>query len=161
MHVGEVNGTRNRACSSSFYERINHSEQSSSYFVIRHDCELATTGPYGSNKVCKSAKSVMDGPAAISLAQVTLQHDIQNVFNDVKDGTSPGEDVWISCYHTDRPSVHGFVTIARIEGNVSVSAKPGSLVDLVKSDNVPFFSLSIFKGVLMGFLRIAYLRRFM
>jgi hypothetical protein len=87
--------------------------------------------------------------AAISLAQVTLQHDIQNISNDVKDGTSHGEDVWISCYQSDKPSVHGFATIARVDGNVSVSAKEGSLVDLIKSGNVRLFPLcSNSQGVL-------------
>ncbi|KAG8924494.1 hypothetical protein FRC02_010398 [Tulasnella sp. 418] len=63
----------------------------------------------------------------IHLPQVTLQHDIQTVIDDVRQGiTSEGEDVWISCYLNGRPSVHGKAKISPAsEGEVSIEGREG------------------------------------
>lgn len=39
----------------------------------------------------------------------TIQPDFLNVISDVQAGVVPSETIWISCYKTDRPSVHGKV----------------------------------------------------
>lgn len=36
---------------------------------------------------------------------------------DVREGTVPSEDFWISCYHQNEPSVHGKVRAELDEGN--------------------------------------------
>ncbi|KAK4053334.1 hypothetical protein OIO90_003946 [Microbotryomycetes sp. JL221] len=41
------------------------------------------------------------------IPQVTIQHDFPQVINDIKAGLHAVEDIWISCYAHDRPSVHG------------------------------------------------------
>lgn len=45
----------------------------------------------------------------IFLPIATIQHDFEAVVTDVREGTVPSEDFWISCYHQDEPSVHGKV----------------------------------------------------
>ena len=45
----------------------------------------------------------------IFLPITTVQHDFEAVATDVREGTVPSEDFWISCYHQNEPSVHGKV----------------------------------------------------
>jgi proteasomal ATPase-associated factor 1 len=45
----------------------------------------------------------------IFLSITTVQHDFQAVATDVREGTVPSEDFWISCYHQNEPSIHGKV----------------------------------------------------
>jgi hypothetical protein len=45
----------------------------------------------------------------IFLPITTVQHDFEAVVTDVREGTVPTEDFWISCYHQNEPSVHGKV----------------------------------------------------
>lgn len=45
----------------------------------------------------------------IFLPITTVQHDFEVVATDVREGTVPTEDFWISCYHQSEPSVHGKV----------------------------------------------------
>ncbi|KAF9652621.1 WD40 repeat-like protein [Thelephora ganbajun] len=45
----------------------------------------------------------------IFLPIATVQHDFETVVTDVREGTVPFEDFWISCYHQNEPSVHGKV----------------------------------------------------
>jgi proteasomal ATPase-associated factor 1 len=47
----------------------------------------------------------------ITLPVATIQHDFQSVIIDVREGTVPFEDFWISCYRPDCPSVHGQVRV--------------------------------------------------
>ncbi|KDQ18802.1 hypothetical protein BOTBODRAFT_476482 [Botryobasidium botryosum FD-172 SS1] len=62
----------------------------------------------------------------LSLAQVTIQHDFQQVIEDVRDGKIYGEDFWVSCYSQGRNSVHGKVSVSRDEDDeVSVVPKGG------------------------------------
>ena len=43
----------------------------------------------------------------ILLSITTVQHDFEAVVTDVREGTVPFEDFWISCYHQGESSVHG------------------------------------------------------
>lgn len=45
----------------------------------------------------------------IFLPITTVQHDFEAVVTDVREGVVPSEDFWISCYHQNKPSVHGKV----------------------------------------------------
>ncbi|KAI5116712.1 hypothetical protein M0805_003224 [Coniferiporia weirii] len=51
-----------------------------------------------------------NGPIVLPI--VSTQHDFQSVIADVYDGIIPEEDVWVSCYKTGEPSVHGKVRIS-------------------------------------------------
>lgn len=66
----------------------------------------------------------------IILPQITVQHDISLVIDDVRDGVvgNEWEDIWVSCYHEGRPSVHGKVRISRSNDNphgVAFEARSG------------------------------------
>jgi len=52
----------------------------------------------------------------ITLPITTIQHDFQSVIVDVREGTVPFEDFWISCYRLNQPSVHGRVR-AELDGS--------------------------------------------
>lgn len=53
----------------------------------------------------------MSSPTATKLSQVTVQPDVLSVIHDVEQGVIEQEDVWVSCYESDRPSVHGKVQV--------------------------------------------------
>ena len=53
----------------------------------------------------------------IFLPITTVQHDFETVVTDVREGTVPSEDFWISCYHQNEPSVHGKVRAELDEGD--------------------------------------------
>jgi len=53
----------------------------------------------------------------IFLPITTVQHDFEVVVTDVREGTVPSEDFWISCYHQNEPSVHGKVRAELDEGD--------------------------------------------
>lgn len=61
------------------------------------------------------------------LPQITVQHDLSNVIDDVRDGVASNgwEDVWVSCYLEGRPSTHGKLRIARSDHGVSFEARDG------------------------------------
>ncbi|KAG8853216.1 hypothetical protein FRB91_005251 [Serendipita sp. 411] len=63
----------------------------------------------------------------VILPQITVQHDITTVMNDVRDGVVADgwEDAWISCYFEGKPSVHGKLRITRISGGLSYEARDG------------------------------------
>jgi hypothetical protein len=48
----------------------------------------------------------------ITLPVVTVQHDMLDVVSDVDSGLVAYEDIWVSCYKTDEPSVHGKVRLS-------------------------------------------------
>lgn len=50
-------------------------------------------------------------PGPISLSQVTIQSDVQAAVDDVRQGASLSEDIWISCYLKGEPSIHGKATV--------------------------------------------------
>ncbi|KAG8714740.1 hypothetical protein FRC08_011499 [Ceratobasidium sp. 394] len=47
-----------------------------------------------------------------SLAQVTVQVDALSAVKDIEEGVIEAEDIWVSCYETGKPSVHGKVRVA-------------------------------------------------
>ncbi|KAF8600491.1 WD40 repeat-like protein [Ceratobasidium sp. AG-I] len=53
----------------------------------------------------------MSATPPTKLSQVTVQPDVLSVINDVEQGVIEHEDVWVSCYESDRPSVHGKVQV--------------------------------------------------
>jgi hypothetical protein len=64
------------------------------------------------------------------LPQITVQHDLSNVIDDVRDGVASNgwEDVWVSCYLEGRPSTHGKLRITRSDEyahGVSFEARDG------------------------------------
>lgn len=66
----------------------------------------------------------------IVLPQITVQHDISNVIEDVRDAvvSNGWEDIWASCYLEGRPTIHGKVRIARSDGQahgISFEARDG------------------------------------
>jgi proteasomal ATPase-associated factor 1 len=62
--------------------------------------------------------------STILVPQITVQHDISGVIEDVRDGIvqEGWEDVWVSCYCEGKPSVHGKLRISRthLSGSESV-----------------------------------------
>jgi len=73
----------------------------------------------------------------IFLPITTVQHDFETVVRDVREGTVPSEDFWISCYHRDEPSVHGKVRaelderdrhLVLLKGREGVQIERGDLV---------------------------------
>lgn len=62
----------------------------------------------------------MSAPAPIVLPIVNIQHDFTSVISDVDSGIVPTEDIWVSCYKTGEPSVHGKVRISLDEVDRSV-----------------------------------------
>lgn len=46
------------------------------------------------------------------LSQVTVQPDVLEVIGDVEQGLIEQEDVWVSCYESEKPSVHGKVRVS-------------------------------------------------
>ena len=73
----------------------------------------------------------------IFLPITTVQHDFETVVRDVREGTVPSEDFWISCYHQNEPSVHGKVRaelderdrhLVLLKGRGGVQIERGDLV---------------------------------
>jgi len=73
----------------------------------------------------------------IFLPITTVQHDFEAVVTDVREGTVPFEDFWISCYHQNEPSVHGKVRaeldeedrhLVLLKGKDGVQIERGELV---------------------------------
>lgn len=56
------------------------------------------------------------------------QHDALSVFDDVAQGTVEEEKVWVSCYQTSRPSVHGKIRLLK-DQSPSSSQVQGVSVD--------------------------------
>jgi proteasomal ATPase-associated factor 1 len=54
------------------------------------------------------------------LPVITVQHDLLDVISDVDSGLVAFEDVWVSCYKTDEPSVHGKVRISLDDNDRSI-----------------------------------------
>ncbi|VDC03643.1 unnamed protein product [Peniophora sp. CBMAI 1063] len=48
-------------------------------------------------------------PPVTVLPQATVQDTFPDVLNEVYNGTIIGEDIWLSCYKSEEPSVHGKV----------------------------------------------------
>jgi hypothetical protein len=59
----------------------------------------------------------------IILPYVTIQHDFENVIADVDNGLVENEDIWLSCYKNDAPSVHGKVRVTLGEQSRKVEMK--------------------------------------
>ena len=59
--------------------------------------------------------SIMSSTPPTQLSQVTVQPDVLSVINDVEQGVIEQEDVWVSCYESDRPSVHGKVQVTILD----------------------------------------------
>lgn len=85
----------------------------------------------------------------IILPIVTVQHDAPTVISEVDSGLIASEDIWVSCYKTGEPSVHGKVRVSLDEYDRSLvrfDARDG--VDMSRSQvrsclvcNVPWLRL--------------------
>ncbi|KAH8110137.1 WD40 repeat-like protein [Phellopilus nigrolimitatus] len=78
---------------------------------------------------------MVSSDSPIILPIVSIQHDFQTVISDVYDGVVPEEDIWLSCYKTDEPSVHGKVRVAlgekgeRGSRDVELNSRDGVLLE--------------------------------
>jgi len=63
----------------------------------------------------------------VVLPRVTVQHDISTVIEDVRDGlvAEGWEDIWVSCYHEGKTSIHGKVRISRSAVGISFEPREG------------------------------------
>ncbi|KAG8931219.1 hypothetical protein FRC01_001669 [Tulasnella sp. 417] len=78
----------------------------------------------------KVSQTIMSsGPEILALPQVTVQHDIGTVMDEVKQGTVLAEDAWVSCYLQGATSVHG-------KANVSLSNESSSKFILEGTDGI-------------------------
>jgi proteasomal ATPase-associated factor 1 len=75
----------------------------------------------------------------VTLPMVTAQHDLLDVISDVDSGLVAFEDIWVSCYKTDEPSVHGKVRVSlddterstiRLDAREGVEMRRGTKVRL-------------------------------
>ena len=83
--------------------------------------------------------STTTGPILLSIA--TVQHDFETVVTDVREGTVPSEDFWVSCYRQNEPSVHGKVRAEldeRDRHQVLLTGRGG--VQIERGDQVRFRS---------------------
>ncbi|CAE6396339.1 unnamed protein product [Rhizoctonia solani] len=61
----------------------------------------------------------------ISLPQVTVQTDALTAIGDVEQGIIENETIWVSCYDSSKPSVHGKVAVTISEGDRTQCAFKG------------------------------------
>ncbi|KAG8878841.1 hypothetical protein FRB97_002168 [Tulasnella sp. 331] len=73
----------------------------------------------------------------ISLAQVTIQSDVQEVIADVKEGGSVSEDIWISCYLKGEPSVHGKASVILDDDGSTIMMEGRDGVYIKASSTIP------------------------
>lgn len=69
----------------------------------------------------------------IILPIATIQHDFLSVISDADAGLVEGEDVWLSCYKADSPSIHGKVRVTLGETSRKVVLQSRDGVELIKS----------------------------
>ncbi|KIO29913.1 hypothetical protein M407DRAFT_161144 [Tulasnella calospora MUT 4182] len=69
------------------------------------------------------------GPEILALPQVTVQHDIGTVMDEIKRGTVLAEDAWVSCYLQGATSIHG-------KANVTISNDDSSKFLLEGRDGI-------------------------
>ncbi|KAG9013354.1 hypothetical protein FRB93_000877 [Tulasnella sp. JGI-2019a] len=60
-------------------------------------------------------------PGPIFLPQITIQSDVQAVIDDIRQGTSVSEDIWISCYLRGEPSLHCKATVLLDDDGSSIT----------------------------------------
>ncbi|KAG9050658.1 hypothetical protein FS837_003385 [Tulasnella sp. UAMH 9824] len=66
------------------------------------------------------------GPETFVLPQVTVQHDIGAIMDEVKQGTVLAEDAWVSCYLQGATSVHGKTNVSLSNDDSSKFALEGT-----------------------------------
>ncbi|KAG8946647.1 hypothetical protein FRC04_011541 [Tulasnella sp. 424] len=69
------------------------------------------------------------GPDIFALPQVTVQHDIGSIMDDIKQGAVLAEDAWVSCYLQGARSVHG-------KANISLQNEDSSKFTLEGRDGI-------------------------
>jgi proteasomal ATPase-associated factor 1 len=73
----------------------------------------------------------MAGTPLYILPHFALQHDFVHVFADLRDHTIPSEDIFLSCYKSGVPSVHGKVnTSLDVSAPSDILLEPREGVDL-------------------------------
>ena len=68
----------------------------------------------------------------IILPIATIQHDFLSVISDVDSGLVESEDVWLSCYKADAPSVHGKVCVTLSETSRKIELQSRDGVELMR-----------------------------
>lgn len=69
------------------------------------------------------------GSEVFTLPQMTVQHDIGSIMDDIKQGAVLAEDAWISCYLQGARSVHG-------KANISLQNEDSSKFTLEGRDGI-------------------------
>ena len=69
----------------------------------------------------------------ITLPIAAIQHDFLSVVSDADSGLVESEDIWLSCYKADEPSVHGKVTVTLGETSRLLELHPRDGVGLSKN----------------------------
>ena len=69
----------------------------------------------------------------ITLPIAAIQHDFLSVVSDADSGLVESEDIWLSCYKADEPSVHGKVTVTLGEPSRLLELHPRDGVGLSKN----------------------------
>lgn len=72
----------------------------------------------------------------VVLPILSIQNDFQNVINEVRDGFVLSENIWLSCYKSDLPSVHEKVNVALNQQSRKLELIPGDGVTLESTSNV-------------------------
>ena len=72
----------------------------------------------------------------LTLPYITIQHTLQLVISDVDNGLVEEEDIWLSCYHTGKSSVHGKVKVMLGETSRQVEFKPSGGVEFERNGEV-------------------------
>lgn len=72
--------------------------------------------------------------SAVNVPYITVQHDAEEVEQDVLSGLLPRDRFWISVYATGRPSVHGHVIVTSpTDGDLEYEVSPGLEVERVSN----------------------------
>lgn len=75
----------------------------------------------------------------VILPYITVQHDLQEVIQDVSDGTIGAEAFWVSVYRKDSPSVHGKVMVkASMESENQAELEPQGDFDFQRQTSSSF-----------------------
>lgn len=99
------------------------------------------------NNTCKFMATVTKPPSPSLLTSMTcasdpivlpiasIQHDFLSVVSDVDNGLVESEDIWLSCYKADAPSVHGKVRVTLGEPSRKVELQPSDGVGLTRNSD--------------------------
>ncbi|KAH8922629.1 WD40 repeat-like protein [Atractiella rhizophila] len=81
----------------------------------------------------------------LKLPYVNVQHDVTEVLSEIRSDAVAAEDVWVSAYQLDRPSVHGKIRFyaAEKEGEVEPEAREGIDAEFVDQHTLRVKAVSL------------------